>query len=187
MTQEEQRERWRINTAKYRAAHPERVREQKKKHRPAYQFNPKGAEYNRRHRERHRDWANESARKYRARIAAGLIVPQKTGRKLTLEHRAKIGNSVSGPKHPNWHGGRSLNDKGYVLIFMPDYPRAYCGRYVYEHRLIMERHLNRALLPHEIVHHINGKRDDNRIENLILFSSCSEHQKHHAAARAGRA
>lgn len=52
-------------------------------------------------------------------------------------------------------------------------------RRVYVHRLVVERVLGRELLTTETVHHINGNPSDNRLDNLILFSSQSAHMLYH--------
>ncbi len=84
-------------------------------------------------------------------------------------------------KHHWWRGGTSQLVSGYVEAKLsPDDPYiSMAGRYRYvrEHRLVMARHLDRCLEPHEVVHHINGVRNDNRIDNLELFSSSEEHHK----------
>lgn len=79
----------------------------------------------------------------------------------------------SGTNGTNWKGGRRIDHRGYVLLWAPDHPsRANTAKpYVFEHRLVMEARLGRFLQPHENVHHINGQRDDNRDENLELWST----------------
>jgi|DEB0MinimDraft_6_1074348.scaffolds.fasta_scaffold137191_1 transposase-like protein len=84
------------------------------------------------------------------------------------------GRSRLGDKHPSWKGGRYVSPEGYVSVYLAgDDPLAemrQTGGYVLEHRLVMARSLGRPLLPTENVHHVNGVRDDNRLENLELWS-----------------
>lgn len=84
----------------------------------------------------------------------------------------------SGENNPNWKGGRKKRD-GYILIWNPKHPHCSGKSYVLEHRLVMEKHLGRYLKPEERVHHKNGIKDDNRIENLTLFKNIGEHFKFH--------
>lgn len=60
--------------------------------------------------------------------------------------------------------------QGYVKVHDREHPRADKGGFVVEHAKVMSEHLGRDLLPHENVHHMNGDRADNRIENLELWS-----------------
>lgn len=76
-----------------------------------------------------------------------------------------------GEQARHWRGGRNVSAEGYVRIYAPDQPTARGrGGYVAEHRLVMEKVLGRYLQPGETVHHKNGRRDDNRPENLELWS-----------------
>ena len=68
-----------------------------------------------------------------------------------------------------WKGGKHTDRLGYVQVWRPDHPNARMAGYIHEHRLVMSDHLGRPLKKFENVHHINGKRDDNRIENLELW------------------
>lgn len=79
----------------------------------------------------------------------------------------------------SWKGGRTTQGNGYIVVFCPSHPNAYSSGYVLEHRLVMEKHIGRTLLTHERVHHINGDTKDNKLENLMLFATESEHKKQH--------
>jgi hypothetical protein len=70
----------------------------------------------------------------------------------------------------HWKGGKTKR-RGYVFIHNPEHPvcQGNKRKYVPEHRLVIEKHLGRFLQPFESVHHRNGRRDDNRLENLELW------------------
>lgn len=80
-----------------------------------------------------------------------------------------------GSQDTKWTGGKYTNRAGYVEVWVsPNDPLRVMARkgkpYVLEHRLIMARHIGRPLTRNETIHHINGNRADNRIENLQLRS-----------------
>lgn len=82
-----------------------------------------------------------------------------------------------------WDGDKTFGYKvhGYWIRQAKYHPYANKRGYVPEHRLIIENQLGRYLIPRkELVHHINEKRDDNRIENLKLTNP-----KDHAIAHIG--
>lgn len=84
------------------------------------------------------------------------------------------GRSRRGEKHGAWKGGVVKANGGYLSEWVSDNDSMASMRnnqgYVLQHRLVMARHLGRPLAKTENVHHINGIRDDNRLENLELWT-----------------
>lgn len=98
----------------------------------------------------------------------GTHPTEETKRKMGLAHKGKI---------TYWKGGKST-DRGYNLIYKPDHPQCNNRKYIRENRLIWEENNKAMLLPWIIVHHKNGIKTDNRIDNLELMTR-SQHMKHH--------
>lgn len=109
------------------------------------------------------------------------------GKKMPDSVKKIISIKTHGKNNPRWKGGEILDKDGYVLVKKYTHPhRDKYKNYVRKHRLVMESHIGRILLKTEVVHHINGIKNDNRIENLHLFNSNSEHTIHHLRERYAR-
>jgi hypothetical protein len=94
-------------------------------------------------------------------------------------HKCRIGKGYfTGKNNPMWKGGIRNMKSGYVYEYVEPESKFSCmvangvGRgYVAQHRLVMAKSIDRPLLRQETVHHKNGIKNDNRIENLELWKS----------------
>jgi len=110
---------------------------------------------------------------------------EKTRKKMSISQKIIIKSGINHPpikigsEHYNWKGGIVVNSAGYVLIWKPKHPYSNCRGYLKRSRLVMEQHLGRYLKPEETIHHKNGIKEDDRIENLTLFTSNADHARFH--------
>lgn len=88
-----------------------------------------------------------------------------------------------GEKGSNWKGGISYTKKGYRLVACPDHHRADTRGYVMEHILVWERETGIAVPENCCIHHLNGDKTDNRIQNLCLMQHKAHTVFHHTGAK----
>jgi len=112
---------------------------------------------------------------WKCRHEKSKIECPKCGKKM--QRKSKICHScrmrlLIGKDNPNWKGGKT-NHNGYKMIHCVDHPRVTgkTSKYIMEHILVMEEYLRRCLVEDEHVHHKNGIKNDNRIENLELWTT----------------
>lgn len=89
----------------------------------------------------------------------------------------KVGNRLD--KCINFKDGKQ-ECNGYIAVLRPDHPHCNSRGYVYEHRLVMESSVGRYLTKEEVVHHIDFNKQNNNINNLMLFKNDKEHRQYHA-------
>ncbi len=89
-----------------------------------------------------------------------------------------MGRDTHGNKHPNWKGGRYICPRGWVMVHIPGHHLADCRGYVYEHRLIAEKILGRSLNKGEIVHHIDGNKQNNDESNILVLTHAQHSRLH---------
>lgn len=85
-----------------------------------------------------------------------------------------------GHKSHCWRGGKHITSQGYIGIYCPNHPSIKLSNAIYvgEHRLVMEKKIGRFLNHNEHIHHINGEKTDNRIENLEIVTASNHIKKH---------
>lgn len=94
------------------------------------------------------------------------------------------GHEPKGDKHHQWKGGITKHN-GYIRIYKPNHPKTSKSGYIAFHRYAYEQYYNCCLLDWIDIHHINGIKDDNRIENLKPLTHI-EHKRLHAFESKGK-
>lgn len=125
--------------------------------------------------------AHKGKSSHRANIPLEKEYGEIRARIIKQKQSASKKGKYDGNRNPRWKEGKRLA-QGYIYLYKSTHPFS-TKNYIAEHRLVMENHIGRYLKSEEEVHHINGIKTDNRIENLLLLKNKSEHRKLHRGER----
>lgn len=92
----------------------------------------------------------------------------------------KLPPEKKGINHPSWKGGRYLAHDGYWMTYVGGQDTVGWNSYKKEHVLVVEKNLSRSLEKQEVVHHVDGNKENNSLDNLWLTSH-SGHRNAHAS------
>lgn len=128
---------------------------------------------------------SEKQRAWKKRNRDKLMVEKYGPDALHKSMIGRHGNHARAERNPRWNSGDIITCQGYVLKRVSKHsmhsfgPPGCSHSYAYEHVLAMVKKIGRPLNEDEVVHHKNGIRRDNRIENLELMTR-SKHASEHA-------
>lgn len=117
-------------------------------------------------------------------------IPWIVGKKHTDETRRKMSQKAKERATDEWKtkmlainqkhtdGDTYIDSKGYVMIYKPTYEGSYANGFIAEHVYLMEQSIGRKLNKNEVVHHKDGNKRNNDMENLVLMTR-SSHMKLH--------
>ena len=127
----------------------------------------------------------ESKRLKKIGFQKGADSRRSKGKPFKKGHKTNVGKTRKFTDRHKENISKATNKGGYlsrgykiIRIFKDGHSREFR-----EHRLIVEKKIGRKLRPKEIVHHIDGDRSNNHINNLMLFKNNAQHIKFHTKIR----
>lgn len=125
--------------------------------------------------QRKRGWTGETFCQPCAASRNGKLCRGKPNPAVSASNRKRFG-----PDHPSWNGGRYIDHHGYVMVNVRSGRREKSGweNYRKEHVLVMEKQLGRPLKKNEVIHHIDGDKTNNALNNLWLTTRTGHRRAH---------
>ncbi len=127
-----------------------------------------------------------------AKVRAILIKRNKSKSHIAKVKKALIGHGfteetlkkmrdnhadISGKNNPRWNGGSYIHK--YRFIYSPEHKLCNLKGYVREHLFVLYEKLGDKINKSNVIHHINGKKTDNRINNLMVMKDHGAHRRIH--------